>query len=150
MRAYTRERLMELTPALYLSQGFRDGDGRQRPGLVGEFATAAANQLLSAELAPQELAFTAQALSMLLPLQSGTPQQRIGGALAEALETVARMLKQPNNEGLVQWLQDCAAHVGQDEDVDAMQQHVMAVFRQYGLIVSFVAPEPSSSPPLAQ
>ncbi|HEX5328066.1 MAG TPA: hypothetical protein VFW75_15475 [Acetobacteraceae bacterium] len=144
MREMSREELLALTPDRYLSMGFLDRSGQPRPELLTETATAAATQLRAAELAPQEFAYTLEALRQLLPLQDGTPRERITTALEEALATVGRMIRQPNNEGLVKWARDCAAQVTRTEDVDALLAHMQAVLRQYSVLATL--PLPASSP----
>ncbi len=144
MRTYSREEFLQMKPAFFLADGYCERDGSVRPGLTGVYATAVANQLLGAELAPQELAFTIEAIRALLPLHDGPASERWRGALYEALETVARMIRQPNNEGLVQWLEECASHVRQEADIAALDAHMVAVLRQYSVLASFSSEESSS------
>jgi len=150
MRAYGKDELLALTPARYLAGGYTDADGRPRPELLTSYATAAATQLLRAELAPQEFAFTFEALRQLLPMNAdGAPRQRVEAALAEALTTVGRMIRQPNNEGLVSWSRECAAGIRQAGDIDLLLDHMQAVLRHYTVLASLPppdAPSPGSSP----
>ena len=140
MRDYSRTELLALTPARYLKDGFFDGKGKPKPGLQGIYATAAATQLLAAELAPQELGFTCEALKQTLALQSGPAPQRIRAALEEALETVRGMIRQPNNPGLKKWINECAALVKTPADIEAFLLHCLAVLRQYNVIVASQRP----------
>ena len=141
LRAYTRNELLALTPDRYLADGFGD-----LAALQGEFATAAANQLLEGGAPPQEVAFTASALEETMDLHDGAPQDRAESAVQEALGVVARLIRQPNNERLAEWLEECAARVTQPGDVAAFLAHVDAVMKQYAVMSSFYSPEDSSSP----
>lgn len=137
----TREDMLEQTPDRYLADGFLDGSGQVRPELLGEYAMAAAVQLLEAELSPQELAFTLEAMKYTLPMAEGEPPPvQAMEALLEALTTVGRMIRQPNNEGLVRWSRDCAAHVRQAADIPAWLAHMGAVLKRLGLLASLPAP----------
>ncbi len=148
MRSYSKDEFLRITPASFLAEGWRERDGAVRSGLLSVYATAVANQLLAGELPPQELAFTIEAIRLHLPLHPGEPAERFAGALDESLQTVARMIRQPNNEGLVQWLQECARHVRSGQDLAALDAHMVAVLRQYGVVASFSEEASSSSPPL--
>jgi hypothetical protein len=136
MRDYSREELLDLSASRYLAKGFVDQRGKPLPELQTTFATAAATQLRAAELSPQELAFTYEALKQALPLYTDAPSARIQSAIGEALEVVRAMVKQPNNARLVQWLSECSAAVKSETDLDAFVEHVMAVLRQYTVIVA--------------
>jgi hypothetical protein len=139
MRDYKREELLELSASRYLSEGFVDKRGKPFAELQTTFATAAATQFLDAQLSPQELAYTYEALKQVLTLHAGTPSAQILGAIAEALEVVRAMVKQPNNARLKQWLAECAAAVKTDKDINAFLEHYMAVLRQYTVIVASVS-----------
>ena len=139
MRDYTREELLELSASRYLAEGWLDKLGKPLAALLTTYATAAATQFLAAELAPQEFAFTYEALKLALPMHAGTPPARIEGALDEALEVVRAMIRQPNHARLVQWLRDCAAAVKTAPDLDAFLEHAMAVLRQYSVIAAAVS-----------
>ena len=142
VRSYSKAELLALTPDRYLADGFCDASGTPLPGLLTEYATAAANQLMQAELPPQELAFTVEAFRLALPLQDDVePRARAQAALHEALGTIARMIQQPNNEGLIRWLERCADRVGSEDDLDAMEDHLDAVLRLYTVLVAFVSPD---------
>ena len=136
MREYSRDKLLALTPARYLSGGFVDRTGKPRPELQTGYATAAATQLLAAELSPQELAFTYEALRQSLAVQDGAAPKRIRAAVEEALETVRGMIRQPNNKGLTKWINECAALVKGPPDIDAFLVHFLAVLRQYSVLVA--------------
>lgn len=145
MQNYTRAELLALTPSKFLAEGWLDEGGAVRRPLTGEYATAVANQLLEGELSPQELAFTIEAIRQHLPLYSGPPRERFAQALEAALETVARLIRQPNNESLVRWLQACAARVQAEKDIEALDAHMGAVLRQYAVLAAFSS-EPASPP----
>ena len=146
MDAHRKDELLALTPARYLAGGFTDPAGRPRPELRSTYATAAATQLLRAELAPQELAFTFEALRQLLPLHGeGPAPRRVAEALEEALSTVARMIRQPNNQGLVTWSRDCAASIKKVADIEVLLDHMHAVLRQYAVLASLPPPDASLS-----
>ena len=136
MREYTRAQLLELTPALYLEDGFVDRAGKPRPELQTGYATAAGIQLLVAQLSPQELAFTLEALRQCLPLHKGPVPQRVQAAIAEALDTVRGIIRQPNNPGLQKWINECATAVKQPADLEAFLLHFRAVLRQYSVIAA--------------
>jgi hypothetical protein len=131
-----RKTLLALTPAIYLAGGFRDAAGRPLPELRSTFATAAATQLEDAEASPQELGATVDALKVVLPLHQGAAADRIAGASAEALYTVASMLEKDNNPGIARFLTACAERARSDEDIDALLLHAEAVVRQYALITA--------------
>jgi hypothetical protein len=136
MREYSREELLALSASRYLATGFVDQRGKAVVELQTTFATAAATQFGEAQLSPQELAFTFEALKQALPLYSDTPSGRIKSAVGEALEIVRGMIKQPNNARLVQWLSECSAAVKSEVDIVALVEHFMAVLRQYTVIVA--------------
>ena len=137
MEPGSRAEMEARVPARYLAEGWLDEAGGVRPGLVGADATAAAMQLMAAEVAPQELGFTVAALQLLIPQhEQADAGRRLSGALAEALATVARAIQQPNNAGLCAWLWDCAGRVARGGDLVAFQAHLVAVDRQYGLLVA--------------
>jgi hypothetical protein len=140
MRAYSREELLALTPARYLKEGFVDNKGKPKPELLTGYATAAATQLLAAEVAPQELAFTYEALRQTLPMQEGPPPKRIRGAVEEALGIVRGMIQQPNNPGLTKWTNDATAMVKGPADIDAFMAHFLAVLRLYSVLVASRSP----------
>jgi tryptophan 2,3-dioxygenase len=149
MREMSRADYLALTPELYLAEGFRGPDGRVRPALLGENAMAAATQLADAQASPQELAFTYEAIRALLPLHDHEPDAaaRLQAALAEALATVARMIRQPNNEGILTWSRTCAGSVREAADIDALLAHIQAVLRLLELIAQAEPPdEPASEP----
>src|SRR5262245_31732062 len=136
LRDYTRKDLLALTPAKYLAKGFVDANGKLRPELQNTAATAAGTQLLEGQLSPQELAFTYEALRQSLSLHQGPPPKRVAAALDEALETVRGMIRQPNNIALTKWIKECAASIKNASDIDAFLAHILAVLRQYGVIVA--------------
>lgn len=148
MQEYSRAELLTLKPERYLADGFLDGAGRPRRELQSDFATAAATQLLGAQLAPQEFSFTNEALRLAIQQQDRKdPLERTVAALDEALEVVGRMIRQPNNEGLEEWLEACAAHVSKPADIEALLEHVQATMRQYAMFASLPAPDSSLSAP---
>ena len=143
MAAHTRAELLALTPDQYLAQGYLGPDGKPRPILLTGAVTAAATQLLQAELAPQEFGFTLAALREVLPLhKTEPPAVQAMSSLVEALTIVARMIGQRNNKGFVTWLLGCAERVREPGDVDAWLAHMHSVLQQYGLLASF-----ADSPP---
>jgi hypothetical protein len=146
MPSYSREDLLALTPDRYLAAGFAQPDGSVRREFLADYATAAGTQFLAADLSPQELALTAEAVRQILPLRDGAPGSRARGSAAEALGVVAHAIQQPNNEVLAQWLTQCAAAVSTEADLQGFLAHLQAVERQYPLLVAFspkVLPPPS-------
>ncbi len=133
---YSRSDLLALTPEHYLADGYRNAAGTIRPELTGEYATAAATQLLDAEASPQEVSLTAEAIRQILPLHMASSRDRLVASLEEALALVARTLQKGNNEGLVNWLIGCAAAVGRQADLDAFLVHLQAVERQYAIVAA--------------
>src|SRR5262245_4991492 len=126
MKETSREEFLALTPARYLANGFVDQGGKPRPELQNLWATAAAPQLLAADLAPQELGLMYEALRQTLKLHAeGPAPQRLRAALDEALEIVRGYIGQPNNPGLVKWLNECAAMVKTPADLDAFMLHLL-------------------------
>jgi hypothetical protein len=144
MRDYTREELLQLTPEIYLAAGYVDAAGALRPEFLTDFATAAANQLVLAELSPQELALTYEGIRQILPQHDGDPAARLHAATEEALAVVARAIQQPNNEGMVDWLSKCASIVETAAELDGFMAHLQAVMRLYGLLAASL-PDSSSS-----
>lgn len=145
MQSYTREDLLALTPERYLADGYIGADGAMRREFNSDYATAASTQFLAAELSPQELSLTCEAVRQILPLQAGTPGARAQATADEALGLVANAIKQPNNEAVARWLHACAAAVRTETDLQAFLQHLLATERQYGLVASFS--QQASSPP---
>jgi hypothetical protein len=106
------------------------------PTLSNTMPSASATQFLDAQLSLQELSFTYEALTQVLPMYADTPSVQIQGAVGEALETVRAMVSQPNNTRLVQWLGECSAAVKSEADLSAFLDHFMAVLRQYTVILA--------------
>ena len=141
-----RTALLELTPEVYLAEGLRGPDGASRPELRDTYATAAATQLLAAEVSPQELGFLIDAIRELLPLHDeADPAERLQATLREATEVVARMIRQPLNERARLWLYECADAVENEADLKSYQEHLDAVMRQYGTMVALVTGMPGAS-----
>jgi hypothetical protein len=150
MRSYTREELLALTPRRYLADGYLNAAGQPRSELSSDYATAAANQLMVAQLPAQELTFTFEALRAVLPMHDGPPRERARAAVDEALTVVTQMTRQTNNEGLVRWLDECVAAIRRPEDIDAMLSHMQAVLRLYTVMAAIpvaAAASPESSSP---
>ena len=90
MSATTRDQLLALTPRIDLAAGFLNAPAARRRTLLGEAASAAATQLLAAEVAPQELGFTVDALILLLePPADGPAPARLQAAFEETAALVA-------------------------------------------------------------
>lgn len=140
----TRADLLALVPDRYLADGYLDPAGQPRRELSQTYATAACTQLADAQLAPQELGFTLEAIRLLLPQHDeNDPGERLHATVEEALVTVARAIQQANNEGLMQWLSACVGHVRTEQDIHAFIAHMEAVNRQYSLFASLQPSEPS-------
>ena len=135
-----RAELLAFTPERYLADGFCDSDGLPRATLTGEAASAAATQLVQAELSSQELAFTYEALGIMLERTEGTPAARASQALAAALGTVARMIRQPNNEGLEEWCRSCVQAIRAEADITALLAHIQATLRLHALMTGLPSP----------
>jgi hypothetical protein len=142
MSVSARAALRARTPDVYLRAGFCGPEGKIRPELLDAEAIAVTTQLAATEASPQELAFTLEALRALLPIQQGAANVRIHDGLAESLGTVARMIRQPNNKGIIQWCRACAAFVRTEADIAAFLEHMRAVLRLYALIASLPPPVP--------
>lgn len=140
MSISARAALRARTPEVYLRAGFCGADGRVRPELLDSEAVAVTTQLAETQLSPQEMAFTWEALRALLPMQDGDAAARMRDGLAETLATVARMIRQPNNEGLVRWCRACAGFVRTEGDIAAFLEHMRAAMRLYALIASLPPP----------
>ncbi len=108
-------------------------------------AITEATALKAAELSPQEMAFTYEAIKAHLKLESGPAPARMQAALDEALATVARMIRQPNNEGLAAWCRNAASQVREEGDITAFLDHMQAVLRLYGLMTYLPQPGARSS-----
>jgi hypothetical protein len=141
----TRDDLLDLTPDIYLADGFLLPDGQIRPDLLSGAAVAAATQLSDDEVSPQEMAFTYEAIRALLPMHEGAAGPRLCDAVGEALAAVGRMIRQPNNEGLVSWCQTCAAQVHQEAEIAAFLEHMQVVMRYLALLASLPSPDELSS-----
>src|SRR5438034_430262 len=126
MRDLTRDDLLQLKPSAYLAEGYVDSRGELRREFLSDYATAAATQLMAGELSPQELAFTVEGIRLVLPQHEGPPQERLRAALEECLLVVARAIRQENNQGLVEWLSQCASAVESDADLKGFLAHVQA------------------------
>ncbi len=136
MRTLSRPDWLALLPELYLANGYLDEAGVPRPDFLGDYATAAANQLLVAEASPQEVSLTVEGLRLLVPLQNGTPGARLAAAIDECLLVVARAIRQENNGELVKWLSLCAAAVTTEADLKAFLAYVTATMRLYAMLVA--------------
>ncbi len=147
MRDFTRAELLALTPERYLAGGYHDAAGQIRRELRGEYATAAATQLLTAQVSAHEFSLTIEAILQVLPLHDEpAADQRLAAALEEALLVVARAIQQDNNEDLVDWLIICATAVTDRADLAAFLTHVQVVSRQYSILAALQLPDsPSSS-----
>ncbi len=91
----TRQDLLALPPERYLQDGYLGPDGLIRAAFLSHYATAASTQFLAAELSPQELALTAEAVRQVLPLEGGAPHDRAMAAAQEALGIVAHAIQHP-------------------------------------------------------
>ena len=146
MGTTTRDELLRLTPEIYLANGYLDADGALRRELKGEIATAAGVQLLRADLSPQEFSLTVEAIRQLLPLHDEpTVPERLHATLEEAVVVVARVIQQPNNRGLLEWISACAVPVTTEAEVRAFMEHLEAANRQYALLVATLPPDTSIS-----
>ena len=131
-----RAAYLRLTPSEYLKQGYCDPSGRPNRELFSTYATAACVQLEAAETSPQELSGTFEAIRQVLPWHNNPdPRQRLRDAVDEALQVASAMYNQPNNPGIVSWLENCADFVRTDRDIDAFLAHFNAVLRQYTVII---------------
>ncbi len=145
MASFTRAELLALTPARYLADGYTTAEGAPRPQLMSEYATAASTRFLAAQLSPQELSLTAEAIRQVLPLHTGTTAARMHETLAEALAVVANAIRQPSNPALVDWLGQCTGVIRTPADLDAFLQHLLATERQYAMIAA-LTPDPAATP----
>lgn len=136
----TKAELLSMTPKVYLKDGFRDRDGRTRTALVSTSATAVATQMEAAEVSPQELSATLEALRQALPWHKGPVATAFPEAVEEALDLVSSMYGKDNNPGIVNWLDECTSFVVQPADIEDFLSHFMAVVRQYGAIVALRKP----------
>ena len=148
MSESTRKELLQLTPDVYLADGFHGADGAPRPELTDRCATAAANQLLAAQVSPPEFGFVVEGIRAILPLRDeADPAARAREAVREATEVVVRMIKQPVNERMRLWLYTCAEAVADEADLAAFQLHLDAVMRQYGAMVALLTNTTRGVPP---
>lgn len=144
MSESTRDDLLALTPERYLEAGYTADGTTPRPELRADWAAASVSQLMAAECSAQELAFTVDAVKLLLPEHDEPePDERLAATVDEALETVARGIQQPNNEGLLQWLSQCVAAVQTEADLSAFLEHAEAVRKQYAVLVALLSASPS-------
>ena len=124
-----------MVPSVYLEHGYCDESGRPRAELAGSYATAAATQLEEHEVAAQELSGTLEALRQTLPWHHETePEEQLRNAIEEALEITAAMYNQPNNPGIVAWLEECVDFVKIEADVSAFMTHFSAVVWHYSVV----------------
>src|SRR5881394_429243 len=79
-----------LTPAAYLSGGFRDARGHLRWELTSIWATAGATRMQS--VSPQELGTTLMAMGQVMPLHDSAPAAWYRNACTQAYELTAGLL----------------------------------------------------------
>lgn len=136
-REISTAELQRLTPKEYLKKGYCGAAGRPDPKLLGIYAAAACAQLEASQTSPQELAGTFEALRQALPWhKEADPHERMRNAVDEALELASSMYNQPNNPGIVRWLDECVDAIRTQADSDAFLAHLTSVVRQYSLIVA--------------
>ena len=146
MSATMRDVSTYRTPDEYLIDGYCDVSGRPHADLLTDAAVAAACELGAGLLSPQEMAFTYEALRALLPLHEGEPEARMHAVLAEALATVSRMIRQPNNKGLALWSRLCVTYIREEADIAAFMAHMQAALRLHALMTSLPPPGVWSEP----
>src|SRR2546423_7157130 len=78
---------LALTPAAYLSGGFRDARGHLRWELTTTWATAGATRMQS--VSPQELGTTLMAMAQVMPLHDSAPAAWYRNACAQAYALTA-------------------------------------------------------------
>lgn len=127
----TRDALRKAVPARYLAQGWRDRAGHPFPEVRGWWATAAAEQLFASRVAVQEVETTLEAFQQLLPYYGDRAATELPAVASEALDLVQSLLGQPNNPGLVAWLEPCVLSVRDAADLAAFVAHFRAVSLQY-------------------
>lgn len=130
-----------VAPSAYLAAGWRDSAGALRGDLAGLHAFGPALVFQRAEVAPQELAVTLEAIQQILPDTKGTPQDRLATAIEAALETAQAILGIDNSPAVTDWLIACAGFVNTDADLDAFLAHATAVLRQYTALARAVEGE---------
>src|SRR5258708_7205772 len=93
LNAITKEQFLEMKPASFLKDGFRDAANQPRAELASIWATAGATQMEAVR--PMELAAAIEALRQVLPLHEGTPSERYLTACEEATEVAVGLLGTP-------------------------------------------------------
>jgi hypothetical protein len=133
----TREQYLALTPATYLTGGFRDGRGQLRWELTSIWATAGATQL--AAVTTQELGTTLMAMAQVLPLHDSAPAEWYRNACLEAYELTAGLLNHEPSRVLVAWLEQFTRFVRSVQDLQDLVTHLGAVARQHALFAGMRA-----------
>lgn len=137
----TREALRKAVPARYLARGWRDRAGHPFPEIRGWWATAAAEQLLAARVAVQEVETTLEAFQQVLPYYGDRAAAELPALASEALDVVQNLLAQPNNPGFVAWVEPCVLAVKDTADLAAFVTHFRAVSLQYATVARSAPPE---------
>lgn len=134
-----RTALRALTPDRYLAEGWQAPEGGVRREATGLWATAAAEQLLAADVPAAEVAATYEAFRQVLPYYGAAAAAALDDVRDEALDLVAKLLGQPNHHGLRDWAAACLARVREPQDVEAFMAHFRAVSLQYEVIAGAAA-----------
>ncbi len=131
MTDISKEQYLELTPAVFLKDGYFSENGNPIPELETIYALAVARQLFENELAPQELSAFIEAIKQTIVLYDEAFPRRLINTLDEAREIVSHMYKKPLNLGLFHWVEECAARVSSEDDYNQFLGHAKAVIRHY-------------------
>jgi hypothetical protein len=132
----TPEQLLALTPQRYLAKGWLDANGQPLAPLSSGYALAACQQLLQAQVSPQEVGAVLSAFDILLPLYRDTAHQRLPMVTEDALGSVRSTLGQTNHPGLLAWLEPCVLAVKTEADLAAFMAHLRAVTQQYAALIA--------------
>lgn len=132
----TREQLLALTPKRYLAKGWFDVNGQPWAQMNAGYALAASLQLERARASPQEVGAVYQAYQQLLPLYEVNTAERLTEISQDALDLVVSTLGQPNNPGLLAWLEPCVLAVHDMHDLQAFFGHFKVVLQQYAALIA--------------
>lgn len=140
-RNITPDELVELRPLRFLrGQGPTNDEGKPRDDLTGLFASAACTTFERAELSPQELATTYEAVKQCLGISDEPkPGPRFRKGVDHALDVCAELLAKEPNDALVDWIYEWFPLVESDAGIEAFHKHMNAVVTQYALIQSLKA-----------
>jgi hypothetical protein len=129
-----RAQLLSLRPEEYLKKGWYHADDTIFSELSSLWATAAAEQMKACKVAAQEVEVTLEAFLQMAPYYKSVDSFEFSNLASESLHLAAGLLGQPNNPGLVDWVEACAAKVLSFQDLKPFLVHFRAISLQYPVV----------------